>query len=615
MTRFDSEGETDLNSLRSEQPYSVDYVPNEGTLSVTFHSLLEGDHILRCNDWLWLNPEFAVAFAHAYATGNLPNAPVTRSANRQNLSDGFIYWVAQNFEKHVVNFPDFTVDLFDKFDKWLEEKDEIGSYYLNTSTALHYRSALRGVVSGLKKGEWHERLPDQCRLRKALFANKKNQNASVEPYDLPTFCSILGAIKVEAKASLRHLATRTRLLGYGRAFLDKQKGSASGRHSTIGEGVSKGLLMARLQKEFGPVMPPLETIRLQHLELYEELQDWGAGSIYAALHPSQGDLLPFAYQLCVLTAFNPTPLLSLQLDGGVKIVRVLRSDRVVLTAYKGRSQKFVTASFLDTDRELSAPFIVNAVRTWTEDIRAVAPVSIRNDFWLFVPRYNSRDRSVRTMRLDTKSGVNYDVNNAVTAFHKLHGLPRVSFVRIRATVAALAHDLFGGDLRAMMDFLQHSNPEVTLRNYTSGVGKARHREIISTVQQLRERWVLTDGKLDPRILAQTGDPSATTPGWQCADAYNSPIPGQKPGRLCDAYGSCAACPLARVDHKSAVSFARIDQVCRALENAKHRVLPERWAEGLAPLHQAITEFWLPAFSEDIALEAQQIHLTPIVPFD
>jgi hypothetical protein len=64
-----------------------------------------------------------------------------------------------------------------------------------------------------------------------------------------------------------------------------------------------------------------------------------------------------------------------------------------------------------------------------------------------------------------------------------------------------------------------------------------------------------------------------------------------------------------------VSFARIDQVCRALENAKHRVLPERWAEGLAPLHQAITEFWLPAFSEDIALEAQQIHLTPIVPFD
>ncbi|MBT2117784.1 hypothetical protein KK141_17265 [Dyella sp. LX-66] len=615
MSRFETET-YQADQEGSRPTYRIDHneVDGQETLAVIFPPVLDKDQRVDVSSFLYLERAFALAFAHAFAVANLSNEPLSRRGNGSNISDGFLNWVARNFGKGAIGFPQFELSLFDQWDQWLVEKDHQGKYRLGTSTLMHYRSAISGVISALKVGDWRDQIHENCRLRKAPFAQKENQSKNVQPYDIHTFCRILVAIKQETKQSLKRLAVRTRLLEHGRALLARQDSGSSGR-TDMSEAISKGLLMAKLQRAFGPVMPRLDVVKAHHEDLYDELQDWGASDIYGALHPSHQDLLPFAYQLCILTAFNPSTLLSLNIVDGIKTVRVLGAERVVFTAYKGRKKQYVTCSFLETDTDLSAPFIVKAVRTWTADIRTVASPDMADDFWLYVPRYNSSVREVRTMKLPKELGYNMDINNAVTKFQKVHALPRVSFARLRATVAALAHDLFGGDVRAVMDFLQHSSPEVTLKNYTNGVGKARHSEIIATVQQLRERWILSDGTIDPRVMAETGDPSATTPGWQCADPYNSPIPGQKPGRLCDAYGSCPSCPMARVNIRSAVSYARISQVRRELEEAKHRVLPERWALGLAPMHRAITEFWIPAFSESIVAEASQVYVKPIIPFD
>jgi integrase len=612
MSRFDNISPDEANSL---PVYAVELNSGEGSprLIVTIRG--PSEQIFDCTGWLHLGNDLVYEFGDAFARENLGLQPRTRTLNYQYLSNGFITWVKEKKLPQEIGIAQLKLALFNDFDKWLVEKDSQGTFLRGaTATLAHWRSALIGVIKGLKSGPIKDSLPDDCRMQRAPLAKHGKQGSHVEPYQYEEFGNILVAIRKDIQKSLQYFDQRERLLRMGHRALDL---AASGHRgiSFDRDTTSKARLLAKLQRAYGPVLPPAKFIKAERPDLYEELVDYGTNDIYPILHPSCNDLIAFAYQISVLTGLNSQPLWDLKFGHGVRTVRAFGAERVVFSEHKIRKGDVVTAAYVDTDEELSAPYIIRRVKAWTEDLRSVAHEDIKSDVWLFVPRHNSQSREVRSMRTSVKDPLNPDVNNAATAFAKRHNVPRVAPSRVRATLAALAHDIFGGDLRAVMDFLQHSRPEVTLRNYTNGVSVARHHEIIATVQQLRERYILTDGTLDPRVLAQSGDPSAATPGWQCFDPFSSPMPGQRSGSMCDAYGSCPACPHALINPTSPVACARVIQVKTELEKAKHRVLPERWALSLARQHAAIEGFWLHVFSADTRQQAERVHTSPIVPFE
>lgn len=613
MSRFD-----DGSGFSGLEPSPFQVAHTQGAdgerLLITFNS---GElPTLDATKWLWMERTFCLEFAYAYCRANLTNGDDTRLMNFDYLSAGFVNWVREARAEGEIGSETFDKALLDEFDRWITKTNDDGTLARGAKSVLaHWRSALRGVLEEFQNGALAGTPAATVRLKRAPFAKHVGQSGHREAYEIEDFCRILVAIRKAAKASLASFEQRERLLSAGhRALLvDRKQGRSPFK---FGDVMSKARLLASLQLRFGPVLPFAETIRSEAPELFDHIQDYGYRDIYTILHPSADDILPFVFQIAVLTGFNSQPLLHLKQGVGVRTVRSFGAERLVFTSYKNRADDTIMASYVDTDEEMSAPFIMRRVFAWTKDLRLAASEGIAEHVWLYVSGINAQDRAVRSLaKVYPKSRANLDYNNAVTAFCKRSSLPRVAISRIRATLAALAHDLYGGDLRAVMDFLQHANPETTLRNYTNGISINRHHEVIAVVQQLRERYLGSEGRIDPRKQSSQRDPSAATPGWLCLNPYDSPIAGERKGHLCQAYGQCPACPLAYIEHTSPTACARVTQVKGELERAKLRVLPERWTSSLMVLHGVIEAFWLPAFSDAVREQAARVHVSPIFPFE
>lgn len=620
MSRFDDIS-VPATHKEDRAPYWLEHndLESGSSLWINFSNGTGPDQRLDCGVFLHFETTFAIAFATAFAQSHVTKERSTRHTRWQALRYGFIRWITLTFPPKSISFGAFDVRLFDRFDAWTLERDEFGKHLVPTETARHWRSSLAAIIEQMKRND-EGNLPSNCRLRKAPYAGSGNAENKTEPFDLATFGAFLNAVRIELEEAYTLISERTALLMEGRdllANLGTPRKDAVYHQSPQGltERQSKALLLAKLQRQFGPSLPAMQSIKLTDEALYDDIQDWSAAEIYGLLHPTAILLLPFAYQLCVLTAFNAGTLLKLKIDEGIQERNILGSKRIIFSAYKARVKRYVTQSYMASDDRFGPSELVASVKSWTNDLRPIADPFIANDFWLYMPGNNAQKREVRSFATTAYTGVNTDVNNAIKIFQKRHGLPRIGFRRIRATVATLAHDLFGGDVRAVMDFLQHRSSTTTMAHYTNGSARSRYAEVVATVQMLRERWIASNGSLDPRVLAETGDPGATTPGWQCADPFNSPVPGQIVGRLCDAYGLCPTCPHAKVRLDSPVALARIRQVLNVLEDSKKSVPFERWNAGLAPIHQVIKEFWIPAFSYEVATQADRIYTSPIVPFD
>ncbi|HET6912257.1 MAG TPA: hypothetical protein VFH71_02810 [Rhodanobacteraceae bacterium] len=597
MNRFDA-GQEDGPS--NSPTYAVVFDEDAHLLKVRMQISPELIQEFDCKNWLRLEKALALSFAEAFVSANLGNAPITRAANYQNIELGFMRWLGGKAASGSITFSDLTADFFSQFDTWLDRIDQHGKRIIKMSTALHWRASIAGVIGQLLIGPSGSKLPSTCRLRRNPFAGRTRETSPEEPFDLETFTKFLRAVKQKVVESYQLLDRSQELIKSGEQLLLEDKGRGT-----------KARLLATLRQRFGPVMPPLNKIRKAAPDLYDNIQDWGGGAIYRYMHPSQYDLLPLAYFVAVCTAFNESAVLGLQ-DKNVRLETVMGVDRIIFSSFKARAAKNVVCSFVATEEPLNPYRIVKLVRAWTHLLRPAAPAAIAGDFWLFVPRFNSRERHVRSMK-NPQIGLNYDLNNAQVAFSKEHGLPRIGFRRLRATVAALAQDLFGGDIRAVMEFLQHSASDTTLAHYTTGVAAARYSEIVANVQVLRDRWVASNGKIDPRLIAQSGDPGAATPGFHCLDPYDSPVPGQRRGRLCDASGTCPVCPHAQVDISSQVAYAQLLQVRLATIAAKEHVLPQRWKVALEPVLEALSGFWLELFPDSVRKQAESIRVSlPII---
>ena len=115
----------------------------------------------------------------------------------------------------------------------------------------------------------------------------------------------------------------------------------------------------------------------------------------------------------------------------------------------------------------------------------------------------------------------------------------------------------------------------------------------------RVRMVRTCGK---SRLEYTG----CTPGFDCVDPYNSPLPNQVEGEMCTSYPSCPACPLGMLDRSRPDRVAWAIHVANGIETSKDGIEHGRYQVFYKPIVDAVRDKWLVRLSPAFLREAHTL---------
>jgi hypothetical protein len=207
-------------------------------------------------------------------------------------------------------------------------------------------------------------------------------------------------------------------------------------------------------------------------------------------------------------------------------------------------------------------------------------------------------------------------NWALARFIQDHALEPFTLKQIRTTWLDFAHDEFGGDMRALLALGGQKSPDTINLHYMSDGARQRNDERLGEAVNLMWRDRATGDRADARRATEFGgDPGAATPGWICLDPYDSPVPGQRRGRACEAYGRCRGCPLAQIDAGSPIACYYAYDLLARIDEAREKIGPQNWVTKWAPLRQRLTGYWLRLFPEDVYGSSTLLQLRPIPPVE
>ncbi|AVK72188.1 hypothetical protein BJN34_0060 [Cupriavidus necator] len=142
--------------------------------------------------------------------------------------------------------------------------------------------------------------------------------------------------------------------------------------------------------------------------------------------------------------------------------------------------------------------------------------------------------------------------------------------------------------------------------------KRRRHEKLSEVMLAQERFYSSDGRRDIRGEPDDIDIGAATPGWACHDPFDSPIPGEVKGRLCQGFGRCPACEMGNLDTTSGYALARVLQLTEEVAKAQSYLEAPRWHAAFEEVSKKLREKWIPSFVDPAVIEAaSRLNLGPI----
>lgn len=332
--------------------------------------------------------------------------------------------------------------------------------------------------------------------------------------------------------------------------------------------------------------------------------------VASALHLSPRAIVPFALLLALDGAFNPEGLLTLEWRDVERSHPIFGEARWRVGAHKARAKRKHYRSFAAGVSVPEAP--VNLLVT----LERLARLTRRH----VDERHRGRVFVFWTPRAETYGGFDAELGAAgdgswsrgLAAFIEDHGLPAFTMSMMRKTASDLVDVASGGDIKANQVALGHAKVSTTHRSYETSTMRERGREALATAMAWRERFIATGGKADTRNgFLNAGRGSAATPGFFCFEPLFSPLPGQREGRACTAYGQCPACPLACVDVGDPKAFLRLSQLEVQTQAATSRTHPVRWMEIWQPQAQALRTVWLPSFPEKTVRAASSLTLPPL----
>ncbi|NVZ69080.1 phage integrase SAM-like domain-containing protein [Pseudomonas costantinii] len=316
--------------------------------------------------------------------------------------------------------------------------------------------------------------------------------------------------------------------------------------------------------------------------------------------PTVRKTVPFIILLSVYTAYNPDTAKKIKYsditlrdnksrdpaEGGTMIIR----------ATKNRAKARQTVSFPITEDPGNPYILLEFQKIWRSSVSELIADEDEDYCFLYVP---SSEKKVKNFHEKGTSAF------AVHKFAKENSLPDFQLDDIRQAVLDLGGHLFGGDLLALQKIAGHASIATTHSNYSSTTLIAIANEKFAVYLSMRERWMESFGKVDPRDQHGMAEVLSATPGFICLDPHDSPIPGERAGKLCKAYGACPDCPLSAVRTDSPISYLRLLQLKKLIQEAKTELSPSRWLSVWQARLLALDR-WLACFPSSVVEFASQL---------
>jgi len=546
--------------------------------------------------------------------------PKTRITNCKYLRS---HWFAYLSERRLwdISPENLNEQIMAGFNDWLHQKRKKNGQPLHPNSLRRCLSALRCVLSNAPgAGQWLDLVPEGPR-------GAKHKTEPTEVLQLDELLRVMATAEKEVLALREHWDTGQRLLTLGRvllsqgAVLQSNPGKGKGRNQESLSEPNIALALAMLDKRYPGVIPDLSVIKADDLLLGRTIKRAiGLTTATSYLYASGQDLLPLVLCLTFATVFNPDTVLGLKwtnidrtvdrLSNGRRAVQFdvredgddeetkeetedaesLDAPLVKLTGKKPRAERQLVR-LLDPEasgpNQVSLNLILDLLIAVTARLRphVVAP-EYGDRVFLFVQR-NMRKR-VKSFGSLTRSGSGDEVwKHSLNNFINDHQLPYFTLKTIRATLLDYVQLFNRGDLEAARQVGNHGSRVTTWTHYTSNLVKKLLQEAVGETLLVRERWLDSDGKIDPRKHREWTNKGCATPGWMCLDPFDSPRPNQKQGRLCAAYGECPDCPLAAARPDNPRNVMLYEALRRATYRSVTRVTAVVWQQRWAPVVAAL----------------------------
>lgn len=349
---------------------------------------------------------------------------------------------------------------------------------------------------------------------------------------------------------------------------------------------------AAITRRYPQIIPPKDILK-RDLEAEGSL---GRKLFYAARHHTyrkfhayryalSDDLVPFVILLSIATALNPEQILTLK-EKNIGEVEMLGSSFVRIEVFKARAGKTISIQMPKggTD-EVGPHYLFRQLSRITERLRSF---SGEYEGYCFLFRQAGNTWNIVGFGGARRTATMGAFSAALHRFCEKRGLPKFGLAQIRPTLGDEYRSVSGAIAAAKS--LGHKAVDTMDRHYTSDNVRKKDQLRIAEVQALFGRWTQSEGRVDPRSNSRGHlDKGAATPGFSCVDPYSSPIESQR-GRhgLCQAYGECPACPLARAHPNDPLAVAFYFALRLAIyKAAAGRVAPPAWRRKWAPIVQAL----------------------------
>ncbi|WP_156384923.1 hypothetical protein [Rhizobium sp. Leaf453] len=319
-------------------------------------------------------------------------------------------------------------------------------------------------------------------------------------------------------------------------------------------------------------------------------------------------LLPFMVLTGLATCFNATGLVKLRRENVKRGIGILGDERIFVIGEKPRAGRNQRRSFpVDSDDPYSVASLLDTVVTHTEPLRR--HVDPRYADSVFIAARTTGERP--SGYFDGNNNTFSTLEVALSVFLKFHDLPHFTINDLRTIGADVASMMSEGEIKVQQIVLQHESIQTTMAHYQTEQAARARQEQLAHLMNERDRFISSGGRIDPRNKgASAGLYRAATPGFDCLDAMNSPIVGQRQGTLCSAYGKCFRCPRA-VLFPTIVNAARLLQMYERFLQARDVINPARWIIEWAPQLRILTDFWLAIIPVHILADARALELPPV----
>lgn len=355
-------------------------------------------------------------------------------------------------------------------------------------------------------------------------------------------------------------------------------------------------------------VPGLAELRTVNRSMANQIQHTHRyGPTVRPFQPEPDTILPFALLSAAYTFANYGPLLSLTHRQTIEKI-VMDVARYTFDFIKPRGTDYLRSFAVDDDM-FSPSSLFKFLKQWTSRIRPLAGKYVDRCF-IFV----TNEGEVRGYSVAKDDGTDSDQTwkHALTSFLRRHQLPRITIQVIRDTGLDIVRFQNNDDIRAVQAAGGQVSKSTVERHYDGPGTKRKRTEHLAEGMTVYARWANTQGKVDHRRSGPNADIAAATPGWKCFDPFDSPIPGEVPGRICQAFGRCPACPMGFLDFKSPYALARCLQLQEETISARTYLEAQRWKDAFEPVLKVLRTRWLPAFTDKSVRDAaSRLNLNPI----